>query len=261
MRRRLAEMYRDFKHLALKIPRIEVRASDCFLVSFPRSGNTWMRYMLFGALHPDRQWDLPQIEDQMPIIDRPDLKNLLGAMEQMPARMFKSHEQVSPHCLKGKVAYIIRDGRDALLSYHKYRQQMNKLKIPFHDFLRRSLEGRYRYGSWADHVRGWLGHEADPHMLMIRYEQMVADPAAELSRTLAHFGFDVDRPLIEAAAKRSSVERVNAGFAKVAAQQQRNFSGGSGGGSGKWRSAYSPADLALFQRHGGDMLKQMGYDE
>ena len=65
MRRRLQELYRDFVHGTMKIPYLDLQSTDCILNSFPRSGNTWMRFMIFYALYPDRDWDLPQIMDLM----------------------------------------------------------------------------------------------------------------------------------------------------------------------------------------------------
>ena len=73
MRRRIREAFARFKHFRLEVPRLEVRPSDCFVVSWPRSGNTWLRYLLSYALRPDQEWDLSAIEQWMPTISRPDL--------------------------------------------------------------------------------------------------------------------------------------------------------------------------------------------
>ncbi len=259
MRRRLREKWNDFKYLTLGLKRFEVRATDCFVTSFPRAGNTWMRYMLLYALFPDEPWELPEIEERMPIIDRHDIRRAIRRMGDAPFRLFKSHEQFQPYYLAGKTAYIVRDGRDAIVSYYHYRQHMNRLEMPLSQYIARSLRGDFRYGSWQTHVKGWMAHASHPHMLIVRYEDMVADAGRELKRVLTHFGLPVSDERIAAAVERSSVDQVNKGFARWASQQSRQFSGGLGGGSGKGKKLLSEADQALFMEHAGDVLRELGY--
>ena len=261
MRRRLREKINDFKHLTLGLPRFAVKATDCFVTSFPRAGNTWMRYMLLYALFPDEQWDLPRIEQRMPIIDRHDIRRAIGAMGDAPFRLFKSHEPFQPHYLAGRTAYIVRDGRDAIVSYYHYRQHMNHLEMELSQYIDQSLRGRFRYGAWQDHVAGWLAHAEHPSILIVRYEDMVENPARELKRVLEHFGQNVSDEQIDRAVERSSVENVNKGFAKWAKQQSRQFSGGLGGGSGKGKQLLSAADQQLFVQYAGEMLRKLGYLE
>lgn len=261
MRRRMMEIYRDFKHGTLGRPYLPVRATDCFLVSFPRSGNTWMRYMLLHALKPGGQWELPSIEQTMPIVDRPDLKRLLHRRStDEPYRLFKSHDALTPYFFQGRVVYIVRDGRDAVSSYYHYRVHMNQMKLTWPDYLRRSLAGRYRYGAWRDHVRGWLAHRDNPAMRVLRYEQMLESPKTALKSVIEHFGLAASDQAIAAAVEQSSVQRVSEGFAKVASQQDRQFTGGTGGGAGKWRAKFSEQEATLFEQSAGDLLRDLGYE-
>ena len=261
MRRRLREKWNDFKYLTLGLKRFEVRPTDCFLTSFPRAGNTWMRYMLLYALFPDEPWELPEIEERMPIIDRHDIRKAIRRMGNAPYRLFKSHEQFQPYYLSGRTVYIVRDGRDSIVSYYHYRQHMNNLKMSLSEYVARSLRGEFRYGSWQDHVRGWMAHASHPNVLVVRYEEMVADPGAQLRRVLEHFNLSVSDERIAAAVERSSVDQVNKGFARWASQHSRQFSGGLGGGTGKGRKLLSQADLELFERYAGDLLRELGYLE
>lgn len=260
MRRRLHQAYLDFKHLTLGVPRLDVRPTDCFITSWPRSGNTWMRYMVFYALYPQDEWDLVTIEKRMPTVDRRDLRKALKQIEGEPFRMFKSHELFQPYYLKGRTAYVVRDGRDATLSLYHYRTNLNRRKIEWGDYLRDSLAGRHHFGGWPQHVGGWTRHGEDEGVRLVRYEDMLADPKRELRRVLDHFQQEVPESQLDAAVERSSVDQVNKGFQRYAAQRDKQFSGGTGGGAGKWRSAFSNDDLKLFNDHAGDLLRQLGYD-
>lgn len=240
-------------------PVLEIQPTDCFLVSWPRSGNTWMRYMLFNALHPDHEWDVLTIDQRMPMLNRPDLSHLLKPMAGQGYRMFKSHGAFEERLLRGRVVYIVRDGRDALLSLYHYRQQMDGVSVPFSEFTRAALLGNVDYGSWQSHVDGWLAHGGHPSVLVMKYEEMLREPMQHLRRTLAHFGLEVTPERMEQAVARSTVDRVNRGFEKYAASRSKSFDGGLGGGSGKWRGTFSYADLVLFEQYAGAAMARAGY--
>lgn len=173
--------------------------------------------------------------------------------------MFKSHEPFAPYYLPGKTVYIIRDGRDATLSLYNYRTKLNNLQMPLSEFIRRTLKEEFDYGSWHKHVAGWLAHEGHPNLLLIRYEDMLKDAGAELTRLLTHWGLSVPPERISRAVELANIENVNKGFQKQAADKNREFSGGLGGGSGKAKSAFSEDDTRLFLDHAGDLLKKLGY--
>ena len=259
MRRRIRQAIAEFKHVKLGLPRLEVKPSDCFVTSWPRSGNTWMRYLVFYSLYPDSRWDLVSIEERMPIIDRDDLKKVLPTMDE--PRMFKSHDPFAPYMLGGRVAYILRDGRDAMVSLYNYRTQMAHIDEPFGEFLRKTLEGRYAYGPWHEHVAGWLDHGGDPAVLIVRYEDMLKDPGAQAKRVLQHFGLDASDQRVARSVERSNIDQVNKGFQRYAANKGRKMTGGLGGGKGRWREMYSDADLELFMRYSGEAMRRAGYGE
>jgi len=259
MRRRLKQAYRNFKYIRLNRPRVKVRPTDGFVTSWPRSGNTWMRYLLFGALYPDVSWDLVSLNKQMPSIADPDLNQLLAELDNHAFRMFKSHENAQEYILGGRVVYLVRDGRDATCSFYHYRTKLNKRDYTFRQYLERSLAGKFRYGSWHEHVCNWLSYESHPSLLVVRYEDMLVDAATQLKRVLNHFGTEVAEDCITAAVERSSVGRVNQGFAQYAAGKDRQFSGGQGGGTGKFRQWFTEQDELLFMEYAGETMQKLGY--
>ena len=218
-----------------------------------------MRYLLFHALYGDHQWGLTQIEQQMPIIDRPDIRQALRALGDPPFRLFKSHEPFRPYFLGGKTAYLVRDGRDALVSYHHYRRHMNQTQRTLPHWIRRSIRGQFRYGAWHDHVTGWLAHAEHPSVIIVHYDRMIEDPARQLKRILDHFALPVPNERIERAAAEITIGRVNRGFQRWASEQSRQYSGGLGGGSGRGREQLSEEDHAFFMKYAGDVMGQLGY--
>ena len=260
MRHRLHQAYLDLKHLTLGVPRLTVRSHDCFVTSWPRSGSTWLRCMLFHALFPEQDWDLVSIERRMPMVDRRDFRKALARLDAQPRRMFKSHDPFHPHYLEGKTVYVVRDGRDAILSFYHYREGMDARSLNWPIFLSQSLRGKHRYGSWQDHVLGWTRHGSAPSVLMVKYEDLLQDPVRELGRALAQFGLAVAPEQAAAAVERSAIDRVYQGFHRYAAQRGKQFDGGLGGGSGRWRQWFSDQDRALFNTYAGDAMRQLGYE-
>lgn len=259
MRRRLHQFWRDLKHLKWGVPRLAVRPTDVFVVSWPRSGNTWMRHLLFNSLYPQEQWDLTTLADAMPAISDPRLAQLLPALEGRPLRLFKSHDPAALYCLRGRVIYVVRDGRDAIASFHHYRQKLNHGQQTFGAYLQMSLDGRFRYGPWHEHVQGWLSYEHHPSLLVVRYEDMLADPLGALGRVLHHLRIELPPERLEGAVQRSGVKSVHDGFRKYARQRNKSFAGGLGGGSGRYREVFDDACAALFTRRAGAVMAYLGY--
>ena len=98
-----------------------MRPDDTFIVSYPRSGNTWTRFLVANLLFADRPVTFANIEELVP--DAEAQSSLY--MKRVPSpRVIKSHEYFDHRY--PKMLYIVRDPRDVVLSYYnfsrKYRQ-------------------------------------------------------------------------------------------------------------------------------------------
>src|SRR5512135_2277356 len=85
---------------------IEVRMHDLFLVSYPKSVNTWLRFILANLMHPDMSVTFSNIEQLAPDIYQHSSNELKGVRDP---RALKSHEYFDPRYKK--VIYIVRDPR------------------------------------------------------------------------------------------------------------------------------------------------------
>ncbi|RPF71511.1 sulfotransferase domain-containing protein [Aurantiacibacter spongiae] len=239
---------------------MDVRPDDRFLFSYPRSGNTWLRHIVFYALNRDHVTDMERLEQQIPTVDTLEFPARLAKLGDRQ-RIIKSHLPFAPYFLDGKVVYIVRDGRDTILSYYDYFQHIHAYRGSFDQFLQKALAGRMRYGSWQDNVGSWYGYRDDPNMLLVRYEDMRADPVAMAERILSFCGIDADRAVCEAAVAASDVGKVHKTFQSWNSARGTGFSGGaSGGGRKDWRSRMTDDQNAFFQDHAGDLLEQLGYE-
>ena len=115
-----------------------------FLVSYPRSGNTWVRFLIANLLKPAGvEIDFHNVQEYVPEINRNNdiIESILSP------RVIKSHALYDPAF--PKVIYLVRDGRDVYVSYYYYRLKQLEEGYTFSDFLRQ----KDHYPSlWNDHV-------------------------------------------------------------------------------------------------------------
>ncbi len=108
---------RGIKHLSrvsdvlfrtLRIERdITVYPDDVFLTSYPRSGNTWMRFLVGNLVHEKEAVTFLNLERLLPDMYIHSDRD----MRSMPhPRVIKSHECFDPRYKR--VVYIVRDPRD-----------------------------------------------------------------------------------------------------------------------------------------------------
>ncbi|EDL38049.1 mCG22565, isoform CRA_a, partial [Mus musculus] len=75
---------------------------------------------------------------------------------------------------KAKAIYLIRNPRDILVSGYFFYGNTNIVKNPgsFGTYFEWFLKGNVIYGSWFEHVRGWLSMREWDNFLVLYYEDL-----------------------------------------------------------------------------------------
>lgn len=147
-------------------------------------------------------------------------------MQKYPCSKYLTESNVQclcPNCSERfqKVIYVVRDGRDVMYSYFKFRHGLGQnLKLSFSNFLEVKRH-HYPGPKWHEHVDNWLQHAklGQVEMLLVKYEDLLANSTAELERMAAFVGMNASqRGLVWAAtvstadSMREIEEKKGAGF-------------------------------------------------
>ena len=177
--------------------RYRVSKNDVFLVSYPRSGNTWIRFMLLQARPDFTDNDFQRINEIIP-----DMHGNLTWFQCRRTNLIKSHlTRWQPF---RRVIYLVRDGRAATYSNWRYQRDEGRFHGTFEDFLSQS----HWPSTWSEHVRGWV--QAPETELVIRYEDVVLNPHAQIQRIATALGWPLSDARAEEIIANSTKEKMRA---------------------------------------------------
>ena len=151
---------------------IEPRPDDIYIVTYPRSGTTWLQMILYQMM-TDGEMSFTHISQVIPFFDRALLSRTDLAALQSP-RVFKTHlpfRNIST--LPGRYLYVARNGKDVLTSYYHFHKSHYNFERGLAEFFEDFVSGKLQYGSWFDHVSEWRTHAGDPRTLFLLYEDLV----------------------------------------------------------------------------------------
>lgn len=227
---------------------------DVFIVGYPKSGNTWFQDLasgvVFGLLPELASPDL--VQDLVP-----DVHFKSHYKRYVTPTFFKSHALPSP--AYRKVVYLLRDGRDAMVSYHHMSEALGG-RIEFLDMVR---TGNGIFPSkWHEHVQAWLANPFNAQMIVLRYEDLLKDTATELQRFCNFVGVQRTPEFIKMIADGTKFQKM----------QEKEIRMGVGddkwprdklfrrrGAAGSYKDEMPPDVLEAFMQEAGETLHKMGY--
>ncbi len=245
---------------------LAVYPDDTFVVSYPRSGNTWTRFLIANLVFPSENVAFTNIERLIP--DTSSQSN--RALKRTPRpRIIKSHTYFDPRYQR--VLYIVRDPRDLVLSYYNFQRRNRQIAddYPLADYVDDFVNGRLisaGWGSWGENVASWVHTRQNRSgFLLVRYEDMKSDTEQELRRIAAFLGLQPAPERLKLAIEASSPERMRElertqADQWVATKKHRKdipFVGAAT--SGRWRSELPAALASKIESTWGDLMLTLGY--
>lgn len=268
-------------------------SSALWLASYPKSGNTWVRAQLDALSNrsqPDfMAMDANESHDRMDSClslslgglapDEAAAANRLSwAIAQPGTGHFvrrKTHSAWLPSVDAwpvpwqpngARAIYIIRDPRAIVTSWAHHLGCSQAEAVDIMADPNRSIrpvhlaDGPGILASWSLHVTSWL-RDCDLPILLVTYEDMIADPAGQLTRMAEFAQIDASDDDIAAAVEASSfavlaAREIFEGFPEAAAPDRAFFRRGQAEG---WREELDPDLAARIVADHGDVMREFGY--
>jgi hypothetical protein len=241
-----------------------VYPDDTFITSYPRSGNTWTRFLIANLIHAQEPVTFANIESVIP--DATALSNQAMKRVSRP-RMVKTHEYFDPRYRK--VIYLVRDPRDVAVSLYHFRRKNGYLEdsYPLESYVRERFIPGDMDVSWGEHVGSWLGaRRNDPRLLLVRYEDLQQSTFDQVLR-IAHFlGIEAASDRVRTAIERSDLDRMR----RLEREEHEKWITTKGrrkdvpfigaGKSGKWGETLPKAAAALIESQWYDLMRSLGYE-
>lgn len=240
-----------------------LKKTDVMLASYPRSGNTWMinLFMSLGVMVLAGRAHSLRIERAIDLPDEPSeyipaLKRLKARSGEKLARVrvIKTHDRYDPKY--GKAIYIIRDGRDSVVSFYFYSRRFNGYHGNFSDFLNQTPSPARE---WAEHVESWLSG-SNSEVFFLKYEDMIWDGFASIERALGFLGEVRPEEEIHEAIRLCSFENLNRHEQAIKPSPEADLGFFRKGKIGDWREAFGPEHIAKFKEDANWMLLRLGYE-
>lgn len=273
-----------------------------WIVSYPKSGNTWLRLMLLSLMRGGAAVDINGIGNEAGLANHVEMDELLViesselfADEQAAAqpalnlaiaaetgsglKLRKVHDRywrttagaaVFPASASRGAVYVVRDPRDVAVSLSHHRggtvdSAITAMADPTAT-LSESIDRQRRQlaqplGDWSGHVRSWLEQQDIP-VLLLRYEDLLADPVRELRLIADHLGVAHDPRAARAAVDATRFDRLRAqeqthGFVERKPGSTAPFF--RNGVAGGWRRDLTPAQAARILADHGEAMRRLGY--
>jgi Sulfotransferase domain len=241
---------------------------DIFIVSYPRSGNTWTRFLIGNLVHPEVPITFSNLEERVPEIYLfPD-----RTLRRLPRpRILKSHECFDPRYKK--IIYIVRHPRDVAVSYYHYaiKREWIEESCPIANFVARFIMGEFDVrakwaAAWDDHVLSWTSlRQGKPGFLLLRYEDMLLNTQNALSMVADLLDLDSTQDRITNAIEVSSADHMRTLESKEGSQwlltketrQDRPFVRSAK--SGDWRTALPAESVVQIEAAWGPIMQTLGY--
>ena len=274
-----------------------MKRSIVWLASYPKSGNTWMRFFLANYLtNSDRSVSINElhrfgtgdavaqhyaavsggfvgttaIEPTLRL--RP--KVLQGIVSNnADVNLVKTHNrrdvawgvELIPDQYTRSAVYVIRNPLDMVLSYARHYDMTHKQATDAVCHTDNALAPDSNnvvqfLGSWSDHVASWTGKSSYP-VLVLRYEDMLQQPETEFAKLIEHVGATMSAERLQTSIQHSSFDQL-----KQQERQQgfierapKDKSFFTKGQAGVWRDELDPVLVKRIKQANKRLMKQYGY--
>lgn len=186
---------------------------SCIITTFPRSGNTWLRYLISDCLLQLSGIFSESCDLKVKITETiPDLHLLkisqTGFSEIINApRFLKSHHSnklIVSYCNRSDLRFInmVRRPVDSLVSYYHYQLRMSEDSGLMHKSIDQfCLEN---VGNWISHLKGAIETSGKFQTLFLKFENLLENPESQIQKVFQWLEIIIDKKYIHNAIEHMS---------------------------------------------------------
>jgi hypothetical protein len=247
---------------------------DIFVASYPKSGTTWLQYIVYLLIRRRPIGPDESLTDCFPHLEEVGAR----AVERLPRpRLLKTHLalDMAPWSQTARYIVIARNPFDCAVSFfhhtHGFPRHYDFAEGTFAEYFEVFIAGEVDFGDYFDHLLSWLAVANDDNVLFLTYESLKRAPRETIARIAAFLGetalasiadaSDLDRLVEESSldAMRRDQQRWSSLRPDWATPFVRK------GEIGDWRASFTPGQtralLAKFdQRLGGTEAEALWQD-
>ncbi len=221
-----------------------------FVLGYPKSGNTWLSYLLAYCLNIEfDDFDNPGIHprgDSLRKLVKGGLPHKTYA-ERLD-KVLKTHKVSMLHS-KAPIVYVVRDGRDVMVSLYSNKKYFRKEPVDeFDHFLNKYSR------EWSAHISVCL---AKKELIIARYEELLLCPERVLKNIFNRLKVTVEDTVTAEAINLFSFEKLS----KRIKGNEDVHSFFRKGIAGDWKNYFNNQHKALFKSIAGELLITLGYEK
>lgn len=228
-----------------------LRSQDVYLVSFPRSGNTWVRFILCNYLILN-ELDIKEINDFKMLEDLTPAFGAYNLLRRWPyksiPRFVKTHKPFNSFLSRPQNnIYIMRDPREIMVSYYHF--MVARTHAPYRkDFSQFIHDTRYGLPACIKHYNSWRNHL----ILVLHYEKLKEQTYLFMRSIFSTLGISINEDTLKEAISLSSIEHMKliedkSGLA-FPELSQSSFRSIGEGEKRQWQNYFSVNDHAFYHK-------------
>lgn len=233
---------KKYANLSERIHNFDVRSDDIWICAFPKSGSTWMSNIVWqlqnrlnftaDILPPYKLFERPVIfdvndenkDDTVYRVAIDEIDNEFAECKNQPSpRLLKSHLPASLLPIdiwtkKPKLIYMYRDAKDVVISmYHMFcNHAFIKYPGTMEDFFDIFLNDHIIFGPFDEHVNSYRQIDQRNHVLLMSYEQMLANPFAAIKQISEFLNYSYSDDQLRQLTEHLSFENMRKRFVRPA---------------------------------------------
>ena len=252
----------------------KARADDIFIITYPKSGTTWMEVIVFCLLNNGKSFDtdIDNYLKRTPRLEREGADNIYAIS---PPYSIKTHLPFNriPYHSQAKYICVIRNPKDVCISLYEFlskHPQSKYFQCQFDKFFTDFIKDQLPYGDCFQYLRSLYMYKDRENVLIVSYEQMKRD-IRRVIRQVAQFlninllnqdelldqvatfsSFEYMKKNFDAARNKHTTKIMNDGIPKgLPLTYVRN------GNVGEWKTYMTVEQNEQFEKYSAEKLRDM----